>query len=416
MSNYSDETTQAISTLVVKQPFFAAFLFDRMVIVEDETTKTAKTNGRTIWVGPWFRKLPVQQRVFVICHEILHGIMMHCQRAKLYKDLGVGPDMKPFSFKRWNTAGDYIINDVLVADSVGQAVPGMLLDSSIATAADLLDEVYTKLPDEPEEQGDGGDGGDGPSGGPGEGNDSGGTGNFDEHEMAPEPVSDSDTADCERAVMTAANAAKAQGSLPGGLRKFLDDVLNPKLKWQDLLRRHMYASARSGENDWSKPNRRKLAFSAVTAIDLPIYASKKASHCGTVVVQIDTSGSISMDEATKFLGEIKGIVEDCQPSELYVLWTDAKVAKVDLLMDDMSSELDAIIARVKAEGVPGGGGTDMRKGFEYLEEWGIEAESFVTFTDGYTPWPTSYDGYHLAVVTVDRKVEAAKAIGDAVGL
>jgi predicted metal-dependent peptidase len=35
----------------------------------------------------------------------------------------------------------------------------------------------------------------------------------------------------------------------------------------------------------------------------------------------------------------------------------------------------------------GGGGTDVREMFEYIERRGLNPQAVIVFTDGYTPWP-----------------------------
>jgi len=412
-TQYSEPVAHALSALVVSQPFFASYLFDVMKIVEDPSCATAATDGKTIWVGPWFSKLSMPERIFVLCHEILHAIMLHCGRAKGWKDMGVGPDLKPFSFKRWNIAADHIINDALISDSIGKAPPGLLHNTSIATADDLVDNIYKIIPDEQDEQeqGEGQGQGQGQGQGKGQGQGQGQAGGFDEHVMPESATTEADVLNNERAIKSAESAAKSQGKMPGNLRKLVENLLNPTVPWQDLLRMNLFSASRIGDNDWSRPNRRKLAFSAVTGIDLPIYASHQSPRCGDVVVQVDTSGSISVEEVSKFLSEIKGIVEDVAPESLRILWTDSRVAHVDLLEHDIASGLDEVIARVLRDGAPGGGGTRMQAGFEYVEEWAITPTAFVTFSDGYTGWPESFSGFHLALITVESKLDGPKHLG-----
>ena len=85
MSKRSYELSEAISRLVVKQPFFAVILLDLLTIVETDSVQTAATNAKQLFVNPeFFKKLTLDERVFVLCHEVMHVILEHCQLNYLY--------------------------------------------------------------------------------------------------------------------------------------------------------------------------------------------------------------------------------------------------------------------------------------------------------------------------------------------
>jgi predicted metal-dependent peptidase len=144
------ELTEAIATLIHKHPFFAVLLLDLLEIVETESLPTAATDGKALMVNPeYFKKKlrTVDERVFVLAHEILHVIMHHPTRLKYYMDLGVGPDLKTFSKGKANHAMDYVINDTLIHDNVGKCPIGALVNPQFDRTM-IWDEVYEQLPDE----------------------------------------------------------------------------------------------------------------------------------------------------------------------------------------------------------------------------------------------------------------------------
>ncbi len=170
----SPAMTETISHLVAQQPFFAVYAFDQLDIIETDEVPTAATDGLKILVNPdFFAKMQLPERVFVLAHEIMHGIYQHMARSKAYADRGFGPDLKPYDAMRMNKAMDYIINDALINAKVG-AMPRMngqqvgLHDRSIATETDLADDVYGRVPKDENN---------------GKGN---GHGNFDDH-LEPDP-------------------------------------------------------------------------------------------------------------------------------------------------------------------------------------------------------------------------------------
>ena len=352
----TNATTEAISHLVAQQPFFAVYLFDQMKIKETDQVPTAATDGQTVYINPeFFAGLQLPERVFVIAHEVMHGIFHHMARGKGYSDRGFGPDLKPWSHMRYNKAADYIINDMLHTAKVGRLPSMALHDPAIATEHDLADEVYVTLPDE-EDNGQG-------------------TGNFDEH-LEPDPnAKQPSEADTKRALAAAKNAAKAMGKMPANLERIVGGIIEPALDWKDMLRNMMTAGAGRDASTWSRPNRRRIATPPHV-----YWPGTTGFATGGVAIVVDTSGSISPDELKQFMSEVSGILSECRPEWCKVLWTDSQVAHVDEV-DDMTD-----IASLKAHG---GGGTNMEAAFQYMDDENIWPDTCVVLTDGYTSFTES---------------------------
>jgi predicted metal-dependent peptidase len=366
-SERSYELTEAISALIAQQPFFAVYLLDMMRIEESECVPTAGTNGRTIYVNPkFFGKLATAERVFVLCHEVLHGIMQHPERGQLYKDRGVGPDLKEWSHARWNIATDYIINDTLVQGQVGKA-PAMGLFNPNFGKDDLADEVYEKIPDQDEN-------------------------GWDTH-MPPDPNNPApSTAQVQRALKSAEAAAKAQGKMPSSLQRIVDDICEAQVTWQEYLRKTITTMAGKDQCTWARPNRRKLAVAPHI-----YWPGRAGSVTGPVAVEIDTSGSISDKELTVFMSELHGIFSDATPEKLYLMYVDAQRYGDIIEIDDVNQLLDA---RKKAGG---GGGTDMTVIFKEIEQNQLPVQMAIIFTDGYTPFGED-PGYEVIwCITTDTK-------------
>ena len=68
--------------LLGKLPFYGDILM-HVVMTEDKTVKTSCTNGRIILYNPAFlRELSVGEQNYVLMHEIMHILMLHCARGK----------------------------------------------------------------------------------------------------------------------------------------------------------------------------------------------------------------------------------------------------------------------------------------------------------------------------------------------
>nr|MCU0295785.1 hypothetical protein [Candidatus Nanopelagicales bacterium] len=236
------EVVEAMSYVISRHPFFAVLLFTLHNLKVTDTVKTAATDSKTIYVNPtWFNALPIEERAFVICHELLHTALNHILRAKGYVEMGFGPDMKPFSARKWNEAADYVVNPLLIAMGLTKMPVGGLLNPQF-TADSLVDEVYTQLPDpDPNQDQDPGDG----------------HGGFDQH--MPAAGDAPSAAEVATAVVQAANAQKAQGDLPAGLARLVQELVSPTKNWRELLADALRVSVGRDEASWARPNRRRLA-------------------------------------------------------------------------------------------------------------------------------------------------------------
>jgi len=99
---------------------------------------------------------------------------------------------------------------------------------------------------------------------------------------------------------------------------------------------------------------------------------------GVLVVQVDISGSISQQELAHYNGHLSRIVQQCNPEEVHVLYTDTEVRRHDTFEQGEDIRIEFY----------SGGGTHMPAGFEYLIDNDIEPDVFVCLTDGYTSFGT----------------------------
>ncbi len=375
MSNRSPELTEAIAYTLQHQPFFAVLMLDLLDIQEGNHVPTAATDGKILYVNPDFLKKKcknTKERAFVLAHEVLHVIMRHPYRLKLYMDMGFGPDLKPFSKGKANKAMDYVINDTLVHDKVGLPPAGVLINPQF-TRDMVWDDVYEKLPDDEDDE------------------------QWDEHMPGDSKNAPTD-AEVRRAVASAAAAAKAVGKLPGSLQRMCDEILEPEIPWEEHLTRVFSMVAARDSATWTRPNRRRLATAP------HIYMPGRAGFAtGPVVVGVDTSGSISDKETSTYLGAIQNLFATLPPESVHVMFCDADVKSV-IEVSDISEVSD-----LKHQ-VVGGGGTDMTAIYRKIDEMGLQPSTCVILTDGYTPFGTAQAYPTLWCITTDQKAEHGETI------
>lgn len=155
--------------------------------------------------------------------------------------------------------------------------------------------------------------------------------------------------------------SNGKGSLPAGLRRFIDNLLHPKLEWEEELRRWCGENGKPDDYSFMRPSRRSHGIGTT----LPgLYMGGLPD----VVLLIDSSGSMSTAEIRRGISEAHGILEalDC---EIRVLVCDAAV-HVDMTVED------ACNIEIK-----GGGGSNFVPAFELLHETGFTG-SVIAFTDG----------------------------------
>lgn len=361
--DFSDELIQGLSIVISKHPFLAVLLLTLHRIEETTVVKRADTNQHTIRFNPDFMaSLAPEQRAFAVGHEVLHTMLDHVGRASNYQKIGYGPDLKAFNPKKWNQAADYVVNALLVDMGLKVPPPNCLFDPRY-NAESLVDDVYCDLP-EPEDNDDNEEG---------DGEGEGGHGGFDQHR----PVADNapNAADVAVAVTQAVAAQKATGNMPGSLQRFVDAMLKPSKSWAEELRDLLRVTLGNDELSWARPNRRKLSLNAMLPHDMPFFPGTTGHGMGGVVIGIDTSGSVGQEELRQFMGELSGILTDCRPEWLRVVWTDSVVAGVDA--PESPADLVTLVPK-------GGGGTYMPAIFDWVDAEQLRPDICVVLTDGYT--------------------------------
>ncbi len=362
MSQANQRYTEVKTALLSHVPFFSSLLFDLMEVhigkfpdkfPPDMPHHTAATDGKNIWIDEDFLEaLEPPEAVFLVCHEIGHTIWQHLTRGKYYLDVGF--DGEPFDPRCWNCAGDYLINDMLTASKIGRMPEGGLLDSKYKINDMTAEDVYRDLKDRWKKNG--GAFGNGP---------------MDVHILEVPAITE---AEMKRALQTAVDHAKAQGSLPATLERFANEYVKPKVSWKERLRHHVIRNIARDATTWSRPHRRRLLTQGV------YMAAFTGFGAGDVVVAVDTSGSIGPKELNTFCSELDVILSDCNPTSVWLVGCDAAI----------SSEFELMAGDSLAANPPnlgGGGGTSFKPPFRWVEERGGKPSALIYFTDMYGDFP-----------------------------
>lgn len=164
------------------------------------------------------------------------------------------------------------------------------------------------------------------------------------------------------------------GSIPEGLRRWSQEVLEPAVNWRTELRSSVSnrCAAVAGRRDYTyaRPNRRRL-------LDGVVMPGMIAPGPPSGAMVLDTSGSMTDEELAQGVAEIAGILKQVSRgrSRLRVIACDAAAAEAQ------------VVRSAAHVALTGGGGTDMRVGMDAAAELRPKADFIVVFTDGDTPWP-----------------------------
>src|SRR5574343_1224546 len=212
-------------SIVTQHPFFASILMKRKLIEHNSIpTAAVDQRGQIYYNKKFVEGLSVDELVFLLCHEVGHVIGQHASRRGS-RDA-----------KQWNIAGDAWINDMLKDSGIGKFIEGGV--NMPGSKDKTVDEIYNGLP--PPQNGNGGNG---KGQGQGQGQQQGPGGIGEDliergSPMSPEEESRLD-AETRVEIAQAAQAAKAQGKLPGAIAKIVADLIEPKTPWYEILERDM---------------------------------------------------------------------------------------------------------------------------------------------------------------------------------
>jgi len=365
VSKANHAMTRARTVLLVSQPFYGALALQlQLVEVDDEKwIPTAAVDGRNMFYNPKFiLSLKEDELVGVVAHEVSHCSYQHMSRRG-HRDPLI-----------WNMAGDYVINqDLKDAGFKLPYKPSHTVPKDSKEKVHLLDpkfkgmsteEVYERLIQDAVKinitmMGQG------PEGQPGCQDPGGMGGVIDAAKAHDKAKAEQIGSEWEANVRMAAAVATAQnaGKLPGHLERLVKQLKKPKVSWKDYTRRFVDNSM-TKDFSWARPNRRSMS----SGVLMPGYIADRIHH---LVGFIDVSGSVSNEMAVQMVSELGGALDDGVADKVTIVYFDDGVRQVDEFENG-----DMVTARTM-----GGGGTNFRPCFEWVNENAPDAACIIFLTD-----------------------------------
>lgn len=426
--NAEQKVSRATDELLRDQRFFGRILCVRPIIpathVRGEVIDTMATDGAAIYYNPAFvDRLTLGQTKGVLMHEAWHiAAGHHLRRGK--RDA-----------YQWNVACDYPTNGIVLANGMHLPAGALVNPDWSMLAAEQVFNILNKptppQPPPPPQDGDGegegesgedadsqpdpdkgepaDDAGDGEDdaaaeqgdddapandGSEDEGQDDGdgdGHGADDTEAAAPgndgsngnakpgkllEPVGENGGAlsEAERdeaesnlrtEIIQAAKHAEGCGQIPVGAERIIAEAKQPRDDWRDVLRNFAAAHVTTPvDSTWGRINRRFIG----TGTYLP---GKRCEDTTDLVLVIDDSASMDDNVIGKAVAELRRIVDDTQPANVWVLLCNTKVHKVDHFPQGEPLEVTGFET----------GGTRFSPAFAKVAELGITVAGLVYLTD-----------------------------------
>ena len=392
-----DKLTTARVGLLLKAPFFGNMATRMQLIEADEWCPTAATNGRNFYYNTKFvQKLSVKKLEFLFGHEICHCVFDHFGR--------VGSRDRQLS----NIAQDYAVNQILVDERIGEKITEVKIcyDQKYRGMAweEIYDELWEKaekisLPDLLKQLGDlldehiNEDGsGPGKEGKDGDKDGKGGMPGMTKEEA--QQIRD----EIKEAMIQSAAAAGA-GKTPAGIQRLIKDMTEPKISWRDLVRQEIQSIIRN-DYTFSRPSRKGQMSGAI----LP---GMKEATTIDVGICIDMSGSIGEEDATVFLSEVKGIMDQYEDFKINLWCFDTAIYNHKEISQDNSHDLEEYEPQ-------GGGGTDFEVNWDFMKDNGIAPKKFIMFTDGYPCGSWGDEDYCDTIFIVKGNTSAEAPFGQTV--
>ena len=371
--------------------------------------ETAATDDKFLYLNPkFFFGLSLDEQLFVDCHEIGHCMYGHAGLFWMLEKQGYiqysdGVRL-PVINEVLQYAADYVLNDQLVTAKIGKMPKGGLHWPDLITGEmavlDAYRLLYKKQKKRKCEEGQPGDKADDSikrttengvdqGGGSGKGFDKVLKPGEGQGKKPAKAVSERSQSEWDIAVQAAMESAKLRGQLPANLERLFTKRLQPKADWRDL---YMNAVSRKIGNDrytWDRLDP-QLIYRNIGA------PGRTSFGCDTVVMAVDTSGSINQQTLDVFLTETSALLEQAKPRNVVFVQCDASIHEWDVI--DGTEDL-------MGRKLKGGGGTDFTPVFDRINAEGLQPDLLVYLTDGYGSFPPTKPSYPVIWGSISCKPE-----------
>lgn len=334
MNTLEERIEKAKSKLMLEHPYFGS-IASGLKLTIDEDVEAFESNGTTFsYNDDYLNNLSIDELEFALANGAMHYALLHQNRTNNRESW------------LWQLATDYAVNAMLVKNSL--FAPDRInyqkrFDEMYAEEiyAILENEIDEKEMTEQEEQ----------------------------HNRKKEKMQEIDSLEVDEAFLAQLHQKmKNQGELPKNFKRLFPELFIHSIDWRSELHRYLNVHAKE-DYRFFPPNKKHIH----RGFALPALNSELLR----IVVAIDTSGSVDTDLLATFFGHFQSIMESFPSFEIDLIECDAKIQEHRIFYPGDVIEYKAV----------GGGGTDFRPLFDYVEENLSDSQIIIYFTDGFGTFP-----------------------------
>lgn len=353
MQNIQNKISQAKSKLLLNYPFFGA-LAAKLELVQNDDIQSFKSNGIKLeYNSDFLQKLDPAQMEFVFANGAMHASLAHEARKN------------GRSGWLWQLSTDYAINDMLVQNGLvrpdeahySKRFSGMYAEEIYAQLKDdiLRDELEYEADDVDDLQ----------------------DGAKEQNRQNTPQKSDVLNEQLFEEFAKAKLEDEAKNSeMPIGIARFFSIKDEGKIDWRRELNA---ALQRFYRDDYTLiPPSKKLLYRG-------IYLPSSTTQRVKIVVAVDSSGSVDEKLLNEFLSELNFLMLSVPNFEIDLLVCDDKIRSHKTFFGGDILEAD----------IKGGGGTDFRPVFEFIDKEILDVQLLLYFTDLDGVFPSDAPNYEL---------------------
>ncbi len=364
-----EKISQAKAKLLVEYPYFGT-VASQLKLVANDDIEAFKSDGVTLeYNSDFFHELELEEMEFVFANGAMHASLLH-QNRKSNR-----------SGWLWQLATDYAINDMLVenglerpyqahyskrfsglyAEEIYAELKEDILRDELEYEADHLEDVKEdETPEENKTQ----------------------TERLTQDETLQEQL-------FEEFAKSVLEAEMLQEQLPQSIERFFDIAKSGKIDWRRELKD---AIERFHKDDYTLlPPSKKFLY-------MGLYLPSCVSETFKLVVAIDSSGSIDDTQLRLFLSELDFLMLHVQNYQIDLLVCDEKIHSHTVF-----EKGEVLESAFEQEELKGGGATDFRPVFEFVERELHSTRLLLYFTDLEGTFPSNPPHYHVKWVTESPK-------------
>jgi len=326
---------KAKSKLMLEHPYFGSIV-GTMALEKNDDIESFRSQGKNFeYNDEYIDSLSIEELEFALANSAMHYALGHANRANKREGW------------LWQLATDYSINAMLLSNkmktpdriNLDARFEGMYAEEIYAILeSEINDKEYQEQEEERRDQ--------------------------EKKELSEETVEYMD----EELLEQITSKIRKQDELPRELKRVFPELFSETIDWRSELYRYLNQHAKE-DYQFFPPNKKYIH----QGISLPSLKSERLK----IVVAIDTSASIDANLLSLFMAHFQSIMDSFPSFEIDLIECDAAIQGHHTFYPG---------ERITYE-LQGGGGTDFRPLFDYVDMHVPDTKIVLYFTDGLGKFP-----------------------------